>query len=201
MRVSVLLSVLMCSLMANGQSIKLNKFKQIDTLRVTFEASIKIDAELKEDLDSIFRYQILKFNSESHSYLLMEDSINNGNSIRLYLDSINYVTTKRSILATGLDLALIAGHILMITSYSWTLPIYPFLVPGINGVVDLEIDPLLVSSNPKTILDIGPGGYFMKKEKQKEKYKRKFHKKLERLYSKIDKQNLRNKNRASHHLE
>ncbi len=201
MRVRVLLSVLMCSLIANGQSIKLNEFLQIDTLRVTFEASAKIDSELREDLDRIFRDQTLKFNSESHTYLLIEDSINNRNSIRMYLDSINYVETKRNVLTTGLNIAIIAGRIAMITSLGWTLPIYPLQIPGINGIVDLEIDPLLVSSNPKTRLDVGPGGYFMEKQKQKENYKRKFQKKLEKLYLKIDKQNLRNENRGSSHSE
>ena len=64
----------------------------------------------------------------------------------------------------------------MITS-GWPMVIYPFLMPGTPSIIDLEIDPTIVSSTNKTKIFVSPNGYFMKKQKQKIKFKSKFYKK------------------------
>ncbi|MDA3893135.1 MAG: hypothetical protein PF517_15845 [Salinivirgaceae bacterium] len=174
-----------------GQNIKLDKSKRIDTLTIWLDISNKIDAKMQEELEVIFQNQISNFNIGNNSFIIKIDSNGLTNSIRMNMDSIYYVDAKRSLKVTGLDLLLIAGHVVMVSSFGWTVPV--FFLPGTACRIDLEIDPSLVKSKSKTKMFVSPNGYFKKKEMQKQKFKIKFESKIKKLIFSIDRQNRKQK--------
>ena len=188
----MIIILLILSTVSFGQQIRLKKNIQIDTLRVCISFSNEIELEMKKSLDSIFNLAIADFNSSSSSFIILYDSVNKKNMIKMHMGNIKYVTTKSSVLLTGIDLVLIAGHVFMIGTYGWTLPIWPFLLPATHSKVELSIDPNIVKSKYETRMWINPNGYFMKKPKQKDKFKKKFFKKITKFFNTINNQNIKN---------
>lgn len=188
------LCLLLLSIICSAQSYKLKEYHSIDTLNVSLSISDKIDLKVKQELINEFNNQILRFNLNNHSFYLKYDSLAKQNFIHMKLDSIKYVTSSTSAIALGADILLLAGHVIMISNFGWTIPILPILTPGINGNLELSIDPKLSSADfQKSELMVSRAALFMKKQKQNKKFVIKFGKKIGRFYLKLDKQNQKNK--------
>ncbi len=178
------------SLIYAQQQPKLNQNLKLDTLRIWINYPTNFDKKTIGKYDSILDNTIRQFNT-SASFTVKKDSANPYHRIIMNMGPIRYVDTKHNILSTGLSLALIGGHIYMISTYAWTLPIFPVLLPATTSKVELQIDPKMISSKPQTTMRIASNGYLRKKEKQSQKFEHKFHKKIYKFLKKIDKQNLK----------
>lgn len=173
------------------QGPKLDRGIKVDTLRVWINYPADFNNAQIIEYDSIFDSMVTNFNRAA-SFVVLKDSLNLHNRIIMNMESIKYVDTKRNILSTGLSLALIGGIVYMISSYGWTIPIWPILLPGTVSKVNLQIDPKMVSSRPIGKTWIGSNGYLMKKDKQEQKFKQNFNKDIYKFLKKIDKQNIKN---------
>ncbi|WP_289056242.1 hypothetical protein [Carboxylicivirga marina] len=190
MRISVLLILISWSFVSSGQKIELKSGNIIDTLFVSLSTSNKVSNELKLKLEQEFEKQLVRFNSENNSFVLVNNESKMQNCIHMELDSIKYITNKSSTVALGIDLLLVVGHVAMISNVGWTLPLLPILRPGINGNLDLKFDPKIMSSSKEIqSLMVSKGALYVGKEKQNKLYSEKFGKKIRKLYLNLDKQN------------
>ena len=187
----ILLSCLISSSIYSQHGIRLDKNIKLDTLRIWINYPADFDNKLIAKYDSIFDNTINQFN-ESASFVVEKDSINPNNRIILNMEPIKYVDTKRNILSTGLCLVLIGGHVYMISSYGWTVPIWPILLPATVSKVNLQIDQNIISSKPKAKIWISSNGYLMKRDKQCIKFEKHFDKDINKFLKRIDKQNIKN---------
>jgi hypothetical protein len=80
----------------------------------------------------------------------------------------------------------------MISTYGWTIPIWPILLPATVSKVNLHIDQNMITSKPESRTWISSNGYFMKKEKQSRRFERKFDKDIYKYVKSIDRQNVKN---------
>lgn len=176
-----------------SQHIKLNTDTQIDTLRLWVNYSEDVSTEMKQELDNSFTTEIANFNKQSNSFYIAIDSTNKKNLIILDFDRIKYVNTARNISATSLDLLILAGHIALISTYGWTLPLWPFCMPSAGSYIDMYYDEAAFSDRSQETLWVHFNGFFMKKEKQQRKIVKKYAKTVKKMLYRIDDQNKENK--------
>lgn len=173
------------------QGLKLDRGIKVDTLRIWINYPADFDNAKITEYDSIFDSVVTDFNKTA-SFVIIKDSLNPDNRIIMSMEPIRYVDTKRNILSTGLSLALIGGHVYMISAYGWTISIWPILLPATVSKVNLQIDQQMISSKPIDKTWISSNGYLMKKVKQEQKFKQNFNKDILKFLKKIDKQNIKN---------
>ena len=174
-----------------GQQIKINRDVVIDTLRLYLNISEEIDFEMQDRIRDSINLSINDFNESNHSYFILIDSTKIGTWIFIDMGNIHYVNTRESIIWTGMNLLFIAGHVYMISSYGWTIPI--ILIPATHSRITMDSNDGLISSPKKPKLAVGPSGMFRSINKQNDRYLRRFKKKTDRLLLRIDKQNVKNK--------
>ena len=173
-----------------SQNVRYQRDLKIDTLYVWINISTELDSALRIQLNEQFDQNIQMFNSSGYSFKVVKDSNTQENYINMKLGPINYVTIGKSILWTGVSSILIAGHIYMISSFGWTLPVWPVLLPGTVSKMDLQFSPSMIRNKKKySKIYINPNGAFKSLSKQKEKFKRNFDKKLIRMLKMVDKFN------------
>lgn len=141
-------------------------------------------------LDSIFERTVSRLNKDNSFYVEI-DSINPDNRIIMNMESIKYVDIKRNIISTGLSLALVSGHVFMISSNGWTIPIWPILLPATVSKVNIHIDPNMITSKPESRIWISSNGYFMNKEKQSRRFERRFDNDIYKYVKRIDRLNIK----------
>ena len=186
----ILSVILICSSTVSGQPITFSKKIHIDTLRIFLDLSDEIYTEMQSQIRLNFIHAIEDFNTQDGSYFVLVDSSKKSNWLHINVGNIHYVSTKESIIWTGINLIFIAGHVYMISSYGWTLPI--LLFPSTHSMNTIEATDGLITRPNKPYLAVGPGGMYRSIEKQNSRYLKKFKKKAKKLLVKIDKQNKRN---------
>lgn len=178
--------------LAYGQNINLSRKVQLDTLKVWMQFSSEMSEPIKLELDSIFRMTVSEFNQSNPTFAVVIDSSKTKQFLFMKMGAIEFVDAKASVLITLLDLSLVTGHIAMIKNYSWTLPLWPVLLPATRSKIQLESTPGLTANKFVRKMWINPEGYFKSKEKQRFKFKRSFQKEFEQLWQRFDKQNAKN---------
>jgi hypothetical protein len=180
----VLLTTLVSSALYSQHGLKLDKNIKLDTLRIWITYPDDFEKDLVMKFDSIFERAISRFNEDAF-YFVEIDSTNPDNRIIMKMESLKYVDTKRNILSAGLSLALIGGHIIMISSYAWTIPVWPILLPATVSKINLQIDKNMIISKPESRTWISSNGFLMNKEKQTQKFESKFDKDIYRFLKKL----------------
>lgn len=187
----VFFTTLISSALYSQHGLRLDKTIKLDTLRIWVNYPADFEKDMIMRFDSIFESTVSRLNEEV-SFFVEIDSVNPNNRILMNMESIKYVDTKRNILSTGLSLILVGGHVFMISTYGWTIPIWPILLPATVSKVNLHIDQNMITSKPESRTWISSNGYFMKKEKQSRRFERKFDKDIYKYVKSIDRQNVKN---------
>lgn len=186
------LAIIALPFTANASKLKLYKDVKVETLRVWLDTDDLADQQLANEIQEVFKYTIAEFNKKEATYSVVIDSTNTNNRVIFTMGPINYVNTGRSLSTTALDLGLIAGHVLLIANYGFTVPVWPFFMPKTNSLVEVDLDSETFRTASQMELMVGKNGYFMGVEKQKLNFKKKFKKVILKQLNSINKQNIRN---------
>ncbi|NCA85861.1 MAG: hypothetical protein EOM83_09845 [Clostridia bacterium] len=188
---SFIIIILLTSNMGSAQLVKLSKDIDIDTLRMWMNYSYQIEPELAQDIQKSVTVALGRFNSRPIGFVAVLDSTPSKFSMKMNMGEINYVDNKDDLIWTGIGLVTLAGHVYLISTIGWTLPI--LLLPSTVSEVSLEPSLNLVTNKPKqNRFFVNPMGYLRKKEKQKEKMVSKMEKVLYRFLKNLGKQDERN---------
>jgi len=157
-----------------------------DTIYVTLIQNDTTDLKLRNELAAEFASIVEAFNKQPGSLKVKLDSSHTTKMIRLTMGKINYVNTKRNLLVTGLDLAMVGANILILPFP----PVIPFyLMPATHCRVMVEATPDLLMA--KTKININPNGYLKTSENQKIKFKARFNKVFVKFFNELGKQHER----------
>src|SRR5690554_2123961 len=190
-RISILTILLSLSTFVVGQNIKLNKEINIDTLTIWVDYSEQIEPELTEKIQESVLTAVERFNNEPIGFVVDLTLDSSNFSMKMTVGEIDYVVKKDNILWTSVGLLTLAGHVYVISTIGWTLPI--LLIPSTVSEVQIQTSENLVTNKPKqNRIFINPMGYLRKKEKQNEKIVLKTEKVLYRFLKRIGKQDERN---------
>lgn len=175
---------LLFSYTSSGQNAVLRKEAKIDTLYLVLNQTDTNDRALNEELTKHFDSIVNAFNKQDKKFKLKIDSTHQTSSISLTMGQIKYVTWKRNLWVTGLDLAMIGANILILPYFPPVIPFY--LMPATYCKVTAESSSDILTR--KTKLFINPNGYFRKQGKQKSKFKKKFDKTFVKFFNDINRQ-------------
>lgn len=175
------------SIICNGQIIEFKKDIKIDTLYLYLNQTDTTDIKLNKEIQLQFDSLVQNYNIHNNSFKIKIDSSKKHNALTFTMGQINYVTLKRRLLISGLDLTLLGLNILILPFP----PIIPFyLMPATNSKITIENKSGILKQNSK--LFINPNGYFSKMDKQKIKFKKKFNKRISNFFNEINKQYTKN---------
>ena len=189
-----ILTITLIPFTANASKLKLYKDVKVETLRLWLNTEGIADQQLADEIQTVFEYAINDFNkSEEATFKVVKDTTNTNGRIIFSMGAINYVNTGRSLSTTALDATLIAGHILLIANYGFTIPVWPFFMPKTSSLVEIDLDYETFRASSQSEIMIGKNGYFAGLQKQNKNFKKKVKKVITKQLKNINKQNRKNK--------
>lgn len=172
------------------QKIKLKKDVIIDTLAFSVNYPSDFDEEKRIRYDSLLEVVIAKKNISSSFFT--EINTSKSNYVKVDMDPIKYVDNRDSFKSSGSNLLFFGGHVAMVSTLGWTLPVLILFYPETKSGIRINIDERLVKSSDEIESEIGSNGYFSSLNTQDRRFEKKFQKTFKKLLGNINKQNVRN---------
>lgn len=173
-----------------SQRIKLLDERKIDILNLWINFSGEVDSIFKSELNTVFLDVLNEFNATGSNFFVNMDSVNSGDFINLSYGNISYSNNEDDMIGIGVITLLIGGHILMIATQGYTIPILPILTPVTESQLTLNYSVELFDKKSKSSINIESSGYFRSIGKQQQSLKKRFRKRIRRILKKIEKENM-----------
>lgn len=171
--------------------VNIQKDIKVDTLSLTVHYPADFDFAKQARYDLILEQAIQKANSKFtfHTELGKQGS---EYSINLEMGSIIYTTKKDDLNASIFHLLLIGGHVTMLGTLGWTLPILITWIPQTTSDVKVLANDNLRNIRNPIESQFQTGGYFASESRQDRRFERGFEKSMYKMVKYINKQNIRN---------
>jgi hypothetical protein len=129
---------------------------------------------------------VIAFNQTKPFYIIVIDSASKDRAVRMKMGRTHYVSTNKTLLWTGIDLAILSINIFLIPAPYGIIPFY--LMPAAHSKIDFTYSPDLHFTKPSKAGYINPNGFWRKKSKQKIKLVRRFDRMISKYLKELHQQ-------------
>jgi len=187
----LLFTIITCNV-SFGQSIHdIKKETSIDTLSIWVKYPTNFDNSRIKVFDGLLDQTINKGNTK-FSFFTKADKTSSAHSLLITMNTISYVTRKDNLMPTVGNLLVIGGHVAMVASFGWTLPILLYFSPDTSSDITIEFTDHI--ANYELLIDsqITSAGYFSSIRRQDNRFEKSFQKSTYQLLKQINRRNRKN---------